>query len=284
MNLGNALRSKGELEEAIAVYRQVAALAPRYAAAHEQLALALVQKGCLDEAIAEMRATTRVRNYVPDHILLGNMLARKGLSNEAIAAWKRAIELDPKDAIGYHRGSASDLAIAHYNLATALLEKKECRDEAIVSFRNAIACHRKAIELNPGDGSSRNNLAWFLATCAHVQLRDSAEAVKLAQKAVELAPGTGTFWNTLGAAHYRAGNWKEAIVALEKATQLRNGGDSYDWFFLAMAHWQLGEKDKARQWFDRAVQGMDKKMPKGKELGRFRAEAAELLKIEAKKK
>jgi hypothetical protein len=66
--------------------------------------------------------------------------------------------------------------------------------------------------------------------------------------------------------------------------QLRSGGDSHDWFFLAMAHWQLGEKEKARQWFDRAVQWMNKNLPNGKELGRVRAEAAELLKIEAKKK
>ena len=63
----------------------------------------------------------------------------------------------------------------------------------------------------------------------------------------------------------------------------KSSGDSYDWFFLAMAHWQLGEEEKARQWFDRAVQWMDKNMSKGKELGRFRAEATELLKIEAKK-
>jgi hypothetical protein len=62
----------------------------------------------------------------------------------------------------------------------------------------------------------------------------------------------------------------------------KSSGDSYDWFFLAMAHWQLGEEEKARQWFDRAVQWMDKNTPKGSEFGHFRAEAAELLKVEPK--
>lgn len=33
-----------------------------------------------------------------------------------------------------------------------------------------------------------------------------------------------------------------------KSTQLRKGGDSSDFFFLAMALWQLNEKDKARAW------------------------------------
>ena len=54
-------------------------------------------------------------------------------------------------------------------------------------------------------------------------------------------------------AHYRAGDWKASLTALEKSMELRKGGDSFDWFFLAMAHWQLGEKDEAREWYDRAV-------------------------------
>ena len=81
-----------------------------------------------------------------------------------------------------------------------------------------------------------------------------------------------------------AGNWKEAVATLEKSMDLRKGGDSSDWFFLAMAHWQLGEKDKARKWFDQAAEWMDKNQPKNGELRRFRAEAAELMGIEGAKK
>src|SRR5205085_5244188 len=84
-------------------------------------------------------------------------------------------------------------------------------------------------------------------------------------------------WNTLGAAHLRAGNWKDAITALGKSMSLRKGGDSFDWFFLAMAHWQLGEKEKARQWHDKVVAWMDKNRPNEDEHRRFRAEAAALL-------
>ena len=88
-----------------------------------------------------------------------------------------------------------------------------------------------------------------------------SRAVALARKAVELEPKNWAYRNTLGAAQYRAGDWKAAIAALEKSMELRKGGDSNDWFFLAMAHWQLGEKDKAREWYDRAVQWMDKNQP-----------------------
>ena len=99
--------------------------------------------------------------------------------------------------------------------------------------------------------------------------------------AVRLAPDIGSIWNTLGVAHYRAGNWGDAVAALERSMQLSNGGDSSDWFFLAMAHWQLGEKEQARKRYGQAVQGMQKEThgELRRELRRFRAEAAELLKI-----
>jgi tetratricopeptide (TPR) repeat protein len=101
--------------------------------------------------------------------------------------------------------------------------------------------------------------------------------VVLAKRAAERGPRQGSYWGTLGTAHYRAGDWDAAIAALEKALKLRSGGDSHNWFFLAMAHWQRGDKERARQWFDRAVAWMEKHMPAEEELRRFRAEAAALL-------
>jgi hypothetical protein len=61
------------------------------------------------------------------------------------------------------------------------------------------------------------------------------------------------------------------------------GGDAAQWFFLAMAQWQLGQKDKAREWYDRAVGWMDKNEPKNVELRRFRVEASKLLELKEKK-
>jgi uncharacterized protein HemY len=96
-------------------------------------------------------------------------------------------------------------------------------------------------------------------------------------------PQEGNYHNTLGVALYRAERWKESVATLEKSMELRKGGSSDDWFFLAMAHWKLGENAKARQWYDRAAQWMDKNQPKNEELRRFRAEAADLLGLNEKK-
>jgi tetratricopeptide (TPR) repeat protein len=127
------------------------------------------------------------------------------------------------------------------------------------------------------DDSDLNRMAWKLATHVGAQPDHGARAVDYAKRAVAVAPQVGAWWNTLGAAHYRTGSCKDAIAALEKSMSLRQGGDSYDWFFLAMAHWQLGEKAQARKWYNQAVAWMDKNRPKDEELLRFRAEAAALL-------
>jgi tetratricopeptide (TPR) repeat protein len=133
--------------------------------------------------------------------------------------------------------------------------------------------YRKAFELAPEDPVVNNNLAWFLATSPEPRLRDAALAVRLAQKAVAAESQSANYWNTLGVAHYRNGDDRGAVAELETAMSLRAGGDSYDWFFLAMAHWRLGNRDEARTWFDRAVEWLDGHKPHDDELRRIRAEA-----------
>jgi serine/threonine protein kinase/WD40 repeat protein/Flp pilus assembly protein TadD len=140
----------------------------------------------------------------------------------------------------------------------------------------------KGLEAAPQNAPAFNNVAWLLATCPEAKIRDPKRAVELGKKAVELAPKEGMFWNTLGVAEYRAGDMKAAIVGLEKSVELRSGGDSFDWFFLAMAHRRLGKLDLARKWHAYAVAWMAKNNPKDEELQRFRTEAVELLGADVK--
>jgi hypothetical protein len=79
------------------------------------------------------------------------------------------------------------------------------------------------------------------------------------------------------------------IAALEKSMELKKRGNSHwrfhthDWFFLAMSHWQLGNRNEARRWYDKAAQKIDERGTADGELIRFRAEAAELLGVNEKK-
>jgi len=121
---------------------------------------------------------------------------------------------------------------------------------------------------------AHNNLAWLLATYPIEQLREPQAAVEHSRLAIEIDPGQGTFWNTLGVAYYRAGEIDEAKRALHRAMELRNEGDSFDWFFLALVHLKQGRRDDARQWYDKAVKWYQRAMPFDRELYRFQVEAA----------
>ena len=53
----------------------------------------------------------------------------------------------------------------------------------------------------------------------------------------------------------------------------------YDAFFLAMLRWQMGDREGARVWYDRAVEWMACNSPYDQELDQFRAEAGALLRL-----
>ena len=109
---------------------------------------------------------------------------------------------------------------------------------------------------------------------------DAERAVALAKRAVELAPTEGNCRNTLGAAYYRAGAWQKAIAELEESMRQRHGGDSFDWFFLAMAHYRLDHKEEAWQWFHRAVLWSENHRPGDEQLHGLRGEAEAVLGVQ----
>ena len=165
-----------------------------------------------------------------------------------------------------HRGN---LVLSYLNLARSRCE--------LGRHAEAAEPYRKALELEEDDPNVNNEMAWFLATNPEPNLRDAARAVRLAKKAVAAQPESAIYRNTLGVAYYRNGDDTAAIAALETAMCMQAGGDSFDWFFLAMAHRRLGDRDGSRMWFDRAVQWMERHKPRDAELCRFRAEAEAIL-------
>ena len=83
----------------------------------------------------------------------------------------------------------------------------------------------------------------------------------------------------LGVAQYRNGQWKEAVASLEKANRLRPYRYEGFLFFLAMAHWRLGEKEAARACYDRAAGLMKAREYPAHLMGRAHADARELMGI-----
>jgi tetratricopeptide (TPR) repeat protein len=125
----------------------------------------------------------------------------------------------------------------------------------------------------PADLGSRWHLAWFLATAADPRFRDARRAVELAKSLVETEPDDGSHWLALGAAHYRMGDDRAAVAALERATLPPDEDDRLVRLFLAMAYRRLGEKDRARKLYDSVVSRMEHGVRIGVKLRRIRAEA-----------
>jgi tetratricopeptide (TPR) repeat protein len=149
--------------------------------------------------------------------------------------------------------------------------------DQIREYEKAQADFVKAAELGSDNPMINNNAAWFSIRFPSGNPESVERAVRWANKVVELAPQKGYAWSTLGVAHYRAGDWKVAIEALEKSEEIDKGKNfSFNGFFLALAHWQLGHHDEAHKWYRKAVEWMKKNRPDDEELIGFRAEAQEL--------
>ena len=126
-----------------------------------------------------------------------------------------------------------------------------------------------------------NNAAWRLIVAPESSRnpRRVDLAVRLARSAVKAEPGRDIYRNTLGVALHRAGDFPGAIAELERSVRLDPGEShfAHDGFFLAMDHWQLGNRVKAMAYFDRSVVWMEVCAPTDPELPGFRAEAEALL-------
>ena len=187
---------------------------------------------------------------------LGDALLKTGARDEAIAAYEEAIAVYKE--ITHHRTDQAN-AFADWGQCLACAG---ARAEAVAAWLQAA--------LDTDNVEVANRVAWFLATTPEPRLQNPEKAIQLAKKAVSLAPQNGSYWSTLGAAYYRAGQWhRRGGCAGEGDARSVPGGDSANWFFLAMAQRQLGDAKKARHYYDQAVQWMDKNKPRDEELHRF---------------
>jgi serine/threonine protein kinase/tetratricopeptide (TPR) repeat protein len=228
-----------------------------------------------DKVIAEDPKAGQYDSFAADsHHQAARLLMLGARNEDAERELRRAIEVYQQHATQFPDGEDCSAlwAGACFDLARLLMKTGRSQEANPLITRAA----------SFDDPAVQNQIAWNLATDPDPSFRHPKFAVELAERAVAARPGDGSIWNTLGVARYRNHQWKEAIAAFDKSMGLRNGGDAYRWYFLAMCHWQLGEKDEARKWYDKAVEWTEKNQPKNTQLRHFRTEAEELLKAAIK--
>ncbi len=206
---------------------------------------------------------------------LAAVLGEQGRHGEARKILHECIAIRERTLGRDHPSTVNSLT----NLAIQLMNDGEL-PEALKLYEEALVRTRRRLGPNhPTTLRAMKGLAWTLVVSADPNMREPARGIALAKEVIEQEPKDGNNWNTLGVAYYRAGDWNEAQGALEKSMELRAGGDSFDYFFLAMTQWQLGHKEQARKWYDQAVAWMEKNRPRDLEFIQFRGEAAKLLGI-----
>jgi len=279
--LANVYSAQGRYDEAEALYIETIATGARVLPAdHVQtrisafglshLCQTLIRLGREEEALVsldkaienfpQVGAFYNVLTFV--HFWLGQV-------EESIQATNKAIELQPRSPWAYL-----------YRAGSSCHGSPDC-DQVLADLH-------KALELAPGDSRIAASVAIRHVAGLYLPCPDEYDprsALKLARGAVEANSENAFFQLTLGIALYRNGRFAESRDALLKALDLSTDAfkqelEPTNLFTLAMAQWNLGDKDEARSTFDRGVESMEETLPKSPLHNRFKAEAAQLLGIE----
>jgi tetratricopeptide (TPR) repeat protein len=178
---------------AIAEFSDALQLKPDDPIAHYNRANVYGDKGDYDKAIADYSEAIRFEpDYVAAYKDRGKAYGYKGDWVKAIADESEAIRLNPQFVEAYYT--------------------RGIFDERNGDYSKAAADFTKAITLNPDYVEAYNSLAWLMAVCPDVSVRNGEYAVEYAKKACEL-----TVWNddsllsTLAAAYAEAGRFDNAV-------------------------------------------------------------------------
>ncbi len=201
-NLANMLAQKDQFAEAIAQYQKTIQLNPDYAEAHYNLGAVFGVRGRLDEAVEQYQKAIQIKpDYADAHGNLANVLATQDKLDEAVKEYQRTLELVPNSAQ------------AHFRFGQAL--------QTLHNFAAAKAEYQKVLELDPKHLAAHLSLAWLLATCPEVSIRNGAKAVELTQQAERLGGGESPqILDTLAAAYAEAGRYPEAVETAKRALNL----------------------------------------------------------------
>jgi tetratricopeptide (TPR) repeat protein len=235
-NLGNVLMDSGKLDEAVKQYREVIRLTPTIGKPYNDLGKAYALQGKMEDAMMMFSNAAKLNpGLAQARWNLGNAWLLKGKVAEGLAEMKRAVQLSPDDSEAYRKfantlmvmGKAAEAipyceavvkaepqdAHAHFMLGSACLASKR--------LEPAVASFKEAVRLAPDAPECKNALAWIYATSPQAELRNGAEAVRLAEQACESTQRQKTaILDTLAAAYAEAGRFDAAVKTTEEICAL----------------------------------------------------------------
>jgi tetratricopeptide (TPR) repeat protein len=236
---GHAIRGNGS--EAERFLRRAMELDPGYVEAAAKLAAVLADRGQVADAEARLRdVLSEKTDLIEPRVLLGTILRRQDRTGEAARVLEDALSIDstsPEAHAAYadvlfvqgeiagacaHYATAIDFGEdsgeVHLRLGDALLRQG--------AFAKAIEHYRQAVRSLAPDAETLSRIAWLLATCPQIELRDCRAAMDLAWSACELTqfrhPGP---LEALAAACAECGDFEQAVQWERRAIELASGAN-----------------------------------------------------------
>ena len=197
--------------------------------AHCNLGTALLEKGQVDEAMAHYRKALEINpSSVGALSGLGAALLNKGQVDEAITQLRKALAIDP------------NFSNAHYNLGNALFQK------GLVD--QAISQYQETLEAEPGFSTARYNLG-----AALIQKGRLDEAIDQFQLVLETNPNQADAHYNLGNALLQRGRVDEAMAQYRMALGI-DPSHAEAHFNFGMALIQKGQLNEAVAHLEKAVE------------------------------
>jgi tetratricopeptide (TPR) repeat protein len=244
------------------LWKHALALDERSSFAHNNLGLALAERGEFAAAINHFRRAVQIDPAaLGPYVNLGNFLARQGSPAEAVRHLRKALEIDPESANAHNTlanilADQGDLeaaiehfrkalqtdpqfAMAHYNLGRALARRGE--------VELAMTHYRAALKITPADADVRNNLGLLLARQGSL-----TEAIQQFREALKIDPGYAKAYFNLGKLHMQEDRLDDAVRYFQQAVQLQPGvAEIHENLARALA--RQGKKEEAARQYEEAL-------------------------------
>jgi tetratricopeptide (TPR) repeat protein len=269
-SLGSAVNREGA-EETVILYLQFArALDPDNASA-------LVTLGNLKETIKQPEEAIELYKMVPEdspmrrisEMQLGLALSDMDEHTEAREHLKALIAEDPKDIRSYlaygsvlSEDKAYEEMADNYEKALAAVGPAQTANDWNLYFQLGIAYERlkqwpkaekalkRALELQPNQPQVMNYLGYSWVDM-NMNLEEGMDMIR---NAVDLRPNDGYIVDSLGWAHYKLGQYEDAVRELERAVELKPADPTIN-DHLGDAYWRVGRKTEAGFQWNRALIG-----------------------------